>query len=74
VGRTSGAQKIVCSKKACSGSAAKNQPPMLPEFAAHTAAKWRGCPIIALEIWIAAQALPRKAGYFCPLKTIIKID
>jgi hypothetical protein len=47
---------------------------MLPEFAAHAAAKWRGCPIIALEIWIAAQALPRKAGYFCPLKTIIKID
>jgi hypothetical protein len=73
VTKASGAQKIVCSMKERSGSAAKNQPPMLSERDARAETGCRGRPLILLEGGIAAQALPGKAGYFCPLNPIIKL-
>jgi hypothetical protein len=64
VGAASGAQKIVCSKKDRSGSAAKNQPPMLTESVANASTRRRDCLAISLERRVTAQAFPRHSGYF----------
>jgi len=72
VGRTSGAQKTVCSRKDRSGSAAKTQPPTLAEIG--------GCgkgllacdrSMMALKIVVAAQAFPGQPSQLRALRTVI---
>jgi len=64
VGTASGAQKTVCSRKDRSGSAAKNQPPMLTESAAYASTRRRDCLAISLERRVTAQAFPRDSSHF----------
>lgn len=63
VGRTSGAQKTVCSSKAFVGSAAKGQPPFLPEFGRWAVNRICKGAEMLLVGGIATQAFPGKAGH-----------
>ncbi len=72
VGRTSGAQKIVCSRKDRSGSAAKTQPPTLAEIGGY-ARGLLACDgsMIAYKIRIAAEALPCQPGHLRTLRMVV---
>ena len=57
-GRTSGAQKMVCSRKEWLGSAAKRQAPTLAEFQAYLGKRPRGATKVAAKIGITAETFP----------------
>ena len=63
VGRTSGAQKTVCSSKAFVGSAAKSQPPFLPEFGRWAVKRICKGAKLLLVGGIATKAFPGKSGH-----------
>src|SRR6266850_4886349 len=70
VDRASGAQKIVCLSKVFCGSAAKRQPPFVPEIVSR-AIQPRGSgkgSIVLMVFAIAAQPLPGNVHRFCLLE------
>src|SRR6478672_10644636 len=67
VERVSGAQNIDCWSNACSGSAAKRQPPFFSELVRCPAGLRGRCQIFELSLVFAitAEPFPGDVGYFC---------